>query len=263
VADAEVSSGEYAIATLLGEYPADVVRELEQPGMIPASPNAVAAGLPLDLLRRRPDIEEAEREIASANAGIGVATADLFPQLIATGAIGFQQGTLGAATLGQHIWSAGPSVVWPLLDFGQLDARVQIADVRTRDALERYKATIEDAVQQVDSASARLRAAQQSVQHLSDALVASQQAVTLATQRYNRGLTDYLNVVEAERALYTIEEQYVATQADVDAQFIELYRDLGGGWQEFQKLPPIHRPLPAVVAIFKDTLARTDPLKGP
>jgi len=263
IVDAQVSSGEYAIATLLGDYPEDLVRELRPPRMIPSVPTAISPGLPLDLLRRRPDVEEAEREIASANAGIGIATANLFPQLVATGAIGFQRGTLGAATLGEHIWSAGPGVLWPLLDFGQLDARVQIADVRTRAALEQYKATIEQAVRQVDSAVARLRAAQLSVKSLGDALVASQQAVKLATERYDRGLTDYLNVVQAERAEYSIEEQYVGTQALQAEQFIELYRDLGGGWQRFGKLPPIRRPLPAVIAIFRDTLARTDPLKDP
>ena len=117
-------------------------------------------------------------------------------------------------------------------------------------------------MRQVDSSVVRFDAAQQSVKSLGDALVASQQAVTLATERYQRGLTDYLNVVDAERAEYSIEEQYAATQAAVDDQFIQLYRDLGGGWQGFQRLPPIRRPLPAVVAIFRDTLARPNPLKG-
>jgi NodT family efflux transporter outer membrane factor (OMF) lipoprotein len=262
IIDAEVSSGEYALATLLGEYPEDLVHELATPRMIPAAPTPISPGLPLDLLHRRPDVEEAEREIASANAGIGVATAGLFPQLFATAAIGAQQGTLGVATVGEHIWSAGPGVVWPLLDFGQLDARVQIADVRTRAALENYKGTIEQAVRQVDSAVARLSAAQRSIKSLGEALVASQQAVTLATERYQRGLTDYLNVVEAEHAEYSIEGQYAETQAAVDDQLIALYRDLGGGWQGFQTLPPIRRPLPAVVAIFRDTLARSRPLEG-
>ena len=262
IIDAEVSSGEYALATLLGEYPEDLAHELARPRMIPTVPTTISPGLPLDLLRRRPDVQESEREIGSANAGIGIATADLFPQLFATAGIGAQQGTLGAATLGEHIWSAGPGVVWPLLDFGQLDARVQIANVRTRAALESYRATIEQAVQQVDSATVRFGAEQRSVRSLGDALVASQQAVTLATERYQRGLTDYLNVIEAERAEYSIEGQYAETQAGVDEQFIELYRDLGGGWQGFQKLPPIRRPLPAVVAIFRDTLARSNPLTG-
>jgi NodT family efflux transporter outer membrane factor (OMF) lipoprotein len=262
IVNAEVSSGEYAIAALLGEYPEDLDTELSHPGMIPLVSTKISPGVPLDLLRRRPDIEQAERQIASANAGVGIATADLFPQVIATGSIGFQQGSLAGATVGQHIWSAGPGAIWPLLDFGELDARVQIANVETRAALERYKATIQTAVQQVDSATARLLATEQSVGSLADALTASQRAATLANQRYNRGLSDYLNVVDAQREQYSIEEQYVAMQAQVDEQYIELYRDLGGGWQAYQKLPPIPRPLPAVLAIFKDTLGATSPLKG-
>jgi len=263
ILNAEVSSGEYAIATLLGQYPEDLVAELSTPAMIPAVPGSVSTGLPLDLLRRRPDVQEAERAIASENAGIGIATADLFPQVIATGGIGFQQGVIGTSTVGQHIWSAGPGVIWPLLDFGQLDARVQIANVRTQAALENYKATVETAVREVDSDAARFLAAESSIASLNEALVASQRAVTLANERYNRGLTDYLNVVAAEDAEYSIEEQYIQTQAGVDDQLVQLYRDLGGGWQGFQKVPPIARPLPAIMAIFRDTLARTDALKDP
>ncbi len=263
IVNAEVSSAEYAIATLLGRYPEDLVAELSKPAMIPAVPGTVSAGLPLDLLRRRPDVQEAERQIGSANAGIGVATADLFPQVIATGGLGFQQGTTGTSTLGQHIWSAGPGVIWPLLDFGQLDARVQIANVRTQAALENYKATVQSAVRQVDSAAAQFVAELHSVASLNDALVASQRAVTLANERYNRGLTDYLNVVDAENAEYSLEMQYTETEADVDDQFIELYRDLGGGWQGFQQIPPISRPLPAILALFRDTLGRQNPLKDP
>lgn len=261
IVNAEVSAGIYAIATLLGEYPEALVKELSRPGMIPAVPTTVSPGLPLDLLRRRPDIEEAERQIASANAGIGIATAELFPEVIATGALGFQQGSTGTATLGQHIWSAGPGVVWPLLDFGMLDARVQIANFRTRAALENYKATIQTAVRQVDTSLARFNATEQSLGRLDDALTASKRAVTLATARYNRGIIDYLNVVDAQREEYGIEEQFVATQAAVDDQYIDLYRDLGGGWQPFQDVPSVPRPLPAVIAIFKDTLARSNPLK--
>ncbi|HTT04218.1 MAG TPA: efflux transporter outer membrane subunit [Steroidobacteraceae bacterium] len=263
IIEAQMNAGEYTIATLLGEYPEDLVGTLSKPSMIPALPAGISTGMPLDLLRRRPDVQEAERDIARANARIGIATAELFPEFIATGAIGFQQGSLAGAALGQHIWSAGPGAIWPLLDFGQLDAQVQIANVATQAALENYKATIEQAVRQVDTAVAQLTAAEASLRSLSDALVAAQRAVTLANQRYNRGLTDYLNVVEAERAEYTIEEQYASTQASIDDQFIQLYRDLGGGWQQFQNIPAISRPVPAIVAIFKDTLARRDPLKSP
>lgn len=263
VVNAEVSAGEYAIATLLGEYPEDLAQQLSKPEMIPVAPASALPGLPIDLLRRRPDVLEAEREVASADAGIGIVTADLFPQVIVTAGIGFQRGSTGSTTLGQHIWSAGPGVIWPLLDFGTLDARVQIANFETRAALERYKETIETAVQQVDSATTRFSAAEQSIASLATALAAGQRAVTLATQRYNRGLTDYLNVVDAEREEYSIEEQYISNASGADDQFIELYRDLGGGWQGYQKIPSISRPLPAIMAVFKDTLARPDPLRDP
>jgi len=104
-----------------------------------------------------------------------------------------------------------------------------------------------------------ITAAEQSLGSLSDARTASRRAVTLATARYNRGIIDYLNVVDAQRQEYAIEEQVVMTQASVDDQYIELYRNLGGGWQGFHKIPPTPRPLPAVLAIFKDTLARGNP----
>ncbi|HUN73394.1 MAG TPA: efflux transporter outer membrane subunit [Steroidobacteraceae bacterium] len=261
--EAQIKYGEYTIATLLGQYPEDLLAELAPAQMIPSVPATAATGMPVDLLRRRPDIQQAERELASATAGIGVATADLFPQFIVTGAIGFQRGVVGTADVGKHIWSVGPGAVWPLLDFGQLDAQVQVATLQTRARLTSYKALIQTAVQQVDSDVDSFAAQQASLKSLGDALVASQRAVTLANQRYDRGLTDFLNVVDAEREEYAIQEQYVDAQASVDDQFVLLYRDLGGGWQDFQKLPGIVRPLPAVLAIFRDTLARSDPLHDP
>jgi outer membrane protein TolC len=85
--------------------------------------------------------------------------------------------------------------------------------------------------------------------------------VTLANERYQRGLTDFLNVVDAERQEYDIEEQYAATQVAAAEGFIELYRSLGGGWQNYQQLPAIHRPAPAIIAAFERVLTRDDPLK--
>ncbi|HLJ38569.1 MAG TPA: efflux transporter outer membrane subunit [Steroidobacteraceae bacterium] len=260
--DAQVRAAEYTLATLLGLYPEDLVRELDVPGMVPSVPSAVDAGLPPDLLRRRPDIQQAERELAGATARIGIATADLFPSLAVTGAIGFQRQSLkGQPVLGQHIWSLGPAAVWPLLDFGALDAQVEIADLQTRAQLVRYKQTIQEAVREVDTSYALFGAEQVSIGKLGTALVAGQRAVSLANERYERGLTDFLNVVDAERAEYVLEEQYAETQVAAAEQFIALYRGLGGGWESYQKLPPIHRPEPAIIAMFQRTLSRSNPLK--
>jgi NodT family efflux transporter outer membrane factor (OMF) lipoprotein len=260
--NAQVRAAEYAIATLLGLYPEELVKELSSAGMVPAVPAAVDPGLPPELLRRRPDIQESERELAGATARIGIATADLFPSLALTGASGFQRQSLkGQPVLGEHIWSVGPTAVWPLLDFGALDAQVEIADLQTRALLVRYKQTIQEAVREVDTSYALFGAEQQSLAKLGTGLVAAQRAVTLANERYERGVTDFLNVVDAERQEYELQEQYAETQVATAEQFVALYRSLGGGWEAYQKLPPIHRPEPAIIAMFQRTLSRSNPLK--
>ncbi|HWW81101.1 MAG TPA: efflux transporter outer membrane subunit [Steroidobacteraceae bacterium] len=256
--EAQVSAAQYTIATLLGLYPEDLIKELTPPAMIPSVPAVVQSGLPLDLLRRRPDISQAERELAAYTARIGVATANLFPQLSISGAIGFQRQALGNPVIGRHIWSAGPSASWSLLDFGALDAQVEIARLRTREQLVNYKRTIQNAVKEVDTTWDAYGAEQERVSKLGDALIASQRAVTLANERYTRGLTDFLNVVDAERQAYDIEEQYSDAQVSVDEQFIALYRSLGGGWEKYQELPPVHIPQPAIVAAFHRVFARGD-----
>ncbi|HYX74917.1 MAG TPA: efflux transporter outer membrane subunit [Steroidobacteraceae bacterium] len=260
--EAEMRAAEYTIAVLLGAYPEDMVKELSASAMVPSVPGAVVVGLPVELLRRRPDIHQAERELAGANARIGIATANLFPSVFVSGSLGFQrQQAPGLPTIGQHIWSLGAGAAWPLLDFGQLDAQVEIADLQTRALLVNYKKTIQEAVREVDTNVGRYGAEQVSLSKLETALVASQRAVTLANERYERGLTDYLNVVDAERQEYDIEEQYTSAQVAAAEDFIELYRSLGGGWENYQALPPIHHPEPAIIAMFQRVLSRSDPLK--
>ena len=249
---AQVSAGQYTLATLLGRFPEDLVAELAPAGMIPGTPELAPAGLPLQLLRQRPDIQQAERELAAASARIGVATADLFPDVAVTAAIGFQRQGLGTdPAVGQHIWSAGPAVLWPLLDFGTLDAQVDIADLRTRALLVGYRKTIQSAVGEVDTALSRFAAEQARLAKLELAVTASQRAMTLAQERYDRGLTDYLNVVDAQRQDYEIQIEYLEAQTSADDRFVDLYRSLGGGWQHYQQVPDIRRPQPAIIAAFR------------
>jgi len=158
--------------------------------------------------------------------------------------------------IGQHLWAAGPAAAWSLLDFGALDAQVEIARLRTRAQLVTYKRTIQNAVREVDTTWDDYAAQQDRLARLDEALVASQRAVTLANERYTRGLTDFLNVVDAERQEYDIEEQYSEAQVAVAEQFISLYRALGGGWENYQALPPVHVPQPAIIAMFHRVLAR-------
>ncbi len=258
----QISAAQYAIAVLLGQFPEELAKELAKPELIPQIPDQVDAGLPLDLIRRRPDVLEAERLLAGATARIGVATASLFPQLALSAGGGYQGQGLGVTPVSNRfIWSAGAGAIWPLLDFGTLDALVNLADLRTHELLINYKQTVLRAVQEVDSAMSGYAAQQDRLRNLGEALAASQRAVSLASQRYDRGLTDFLNVVDAERQQYDLEEQYAAAQVAVGEQFVALYKGLGGGWEQYQSFPPIRQPQPAIVAAFRRLLNPDDPLK--
>jgi NodT family efflux transporter outer membrane factor (OMF) lipoprotein len=258
--EAQVSAAQYALAVLLGEYPESVVQELAKPTLIPSMPGAAAPGVPLDLLKRRPDIQQAERELAAATARIGVATANLFPQVSLVASIGSQsQGWGTTPEIGKHIWSFGPGAAWPLLDFGALDAEVDIADLQAHLQLLNYRRTIINAVQEVDTALDAYTAQQDRLKNLGDAMVAGQRAVDLATERYDRGLTDFLNVVDAERQFYDLQLQYTVAQIAQGEQFVQLYKSLGGGWQDYQTIPAIRRPQPAVIAAFRRVLSRSTP----
>ena len=249
---AQIDAARYVVAILIGEFPENLGSELKKPGMLPVLPNRVRAGLPIDLLRRRPDIVEAERQLASATAQIGVATADLFPQVAVAAAAGRQTGV--SPFIISSIWSVGPAFSAPLLDFGRLDAIVERADYRSRELFFAYKQTVLNAVRDVDTAVDAYVAQQARLKHLADALAAARRAVTLATERFDRGLTDSLNVIDAQRQQYLIEQEYVLAQQGAADQFVTLHKSLGAGWEDYQIFPPIRRPLPAVAAAFRSLL---------
>ena len=122
-----------------------------------------------------------------------------------------------------------------------------------------YRKTILSAVQEVDSALDAYSAEQDRLKNLGDAMLAAQRAVDLATERYNRGLTDYLNVVDAERQFYELQVEYTAAQVAQGEHFVQLYKSLGGGWQNYQAVPDIRRPQPAIIAAFRRVLTSSSP----
>jgi NodT family efflux transporter outer membrane factor (OMF) lipoprotein len=253
---AQIDASRHAISVLLGLFPEDLAKELAKPGPMLALPAKIPVGQPIDLLRRRPDIREAERRLAAANARIGVATADLFPTVIITGAAGAQGGVRSSSAVPLTlIGSIGPSVYWPLLDFGALDAQIEIADLQTHEALVAYKQAILMAVRQVDDAITSYRAQQERLKSLDQALAAARQATQIATKRYDRGLTDFLNVLDAERQKFDLEARHIATRQTAADDLVALYKALGGGWSLNEPLPPIRTPLPAAIAAAKHLLA--------
>jgi len=250
-----IAASQNVIAVLVGQFPEVLAKELAKPGKLPKLPASVPPGLPVELLRRRPDIHAAERQLAAATARIGVATADLFPRVIVSGAFGGQGGVHAPAAIPiTFIGAAGPALYWPVLDFGTLDAIADIAELQADERFAGYKQTILTAVRQVDDAVAAYAAAQERLRNLDRALAGARRATKLASERYERGLTDYLNVLDAERQEFDLEEQFVATQQSAAEQLIALYKALGGGWELHEISPPIKQPQPAIVAAARRML---------
>ena len=257
-----IASNTYAIAVLVGEYPETLVRELQRTRAIPRLPARVPVGLPVDLLRRRPDIREAERLLAAAVAEVGARTADLFPSLLITAAGGAQGGPRsGSAVPITWIGSVGPSINAAILDFGALDAMIEIADYRAHELAAVYKRTILVAVQQVDEANTAYRGYRQSLRSLDIAIEAARQATSVSSDRYDRGLTDFLNVLDAERQQFALEQQRAEVIRLAGDSFVALYKALGGGWPPNEIIPPVRHPDPAVVAAVKRLIQ--DPPRPP
>lgn len=260
---AQIAANAYAIAVLVGDYPENISRRLQRPGAVPHLPARAPAGTPVDLLRRRPDIREAERYLAAAVADIGARTADLFPSVAITAGAGAQTGPRSGSTIPiTWIGSVGPALDAPILDFGALDAKIEIADYRAHELAVAYKQSILTAVQQVDEANAAYQAFRQSLRSLDLALDAARQATRVATERYDRGLTDFLNVLDAERQQFTLEQQRADVIRLAGDSFVGLYKALGGGWPPDEIIPPVRRPDPAVVAAIK-RLAQDPPHPRP
>jgi NodT family efflux transporter outer membrane factor (OMF) lipoprotein len=250
---AGIAHAESRLAELLGTFSSDIAAPLRRPRPLPHLPVRIKAGVPADLLRRRPDIRESERQLAGATARIGVATANLFPTVSFTAGIGVQGGEAStsksaAAPLSGPIWSAGPGGYWPLFDFGRLDALIDIEELAAHEALVNYKRTIVNAVEEVDDALNQYRAQQLRLSHLLTALEQSRKSVTLARERYERGLTDFLYVLDAQRQEFAIEDQTALARESAVIQYVALYKALGGGWELYSELPPLKAPLPALVA---------------
>jgi outer membrane protein, multidrug efflux system len=220
----------HRLAVLLGQEPCALQGEIGN-AVVPPIPPGVPVGLPSDLLRRRPDIRKAERELAAATARIGAATADLFPKFSLTGQGLFQ--SLDAETLfnwPNRQWTIGPTFSWPIFYAGRIRANIHAQNARQEQALARYEKAVLTALEEVENALVSYTKEQQRYSALSDAVAANRLSFTLATERYLKGLANFLDVLDAERSLYSSEDQLVQSEQAVRVNLVALYKALGGGW---------------------------------
>jgi len=222
----------YQLALLLGQPPGALLDELAGAAPIPAAPPAVPVGLPSDLLQRRPDVRQAERQLAAATARVGAAAAELYPKFSLTGDVGLQ--TLSAADwfdAGSRFWTAGPTVQWRIFDAGRIRAGIRVQDARVDQALAAYEQTMLAAFTDVETAMTAYAQEQTRRQSLDHAAQANEQALALAVDLYSHGLADFLRVLESQRALYQSQDALIESQRLVSSDLIALYKALGGGWE--------------------------------
>jgi multidrug efflux system outer membrane protein len=221
----------YSLSILVGEAPGALEAELSTTGSIPGAPPTVPLGVPSDLLRRRPDIRQAEARIHAASARIGVAAAELFPKFTIAGSIGYQ--STDSSTLfdaPSRFWSFGPSAVWHLFATGRLRANVDVQKALQEQEVITYRQTVLNALQEVENALVASTTEQIHRQSLAAAVAANRKAVMLAEKLYTEGLTDFINVLQAQQALYSTENALVQSTAAVSTDLVALYKALGGGW---------------------------------
>jgi NodT family efflux transporter outer membrane factor (OMF) lipoprotein len=229
--ETEIRQTIHRLSVLLGKEPGTLSAELTPPGNVPAVVPIVPVGLPSDLLRRRPDIRRAERQLAAATARIGEATADYFPKFSLTGSIGQQsQKATKFFDEGSTFWSFGPGISWSAFNAGRVRSNIGVQNELQRQALISYQSVILSSMEEVEDALIAYDREQSRRLELAEAVAANRRAVDLANQLYDRGLVDFLNVLNAQQALFLSEDQLVQSDAAVSSNLVALYKALGGGW---------------------------------
>jgi len=221
----------YALSILLAKPPGALIEEMSIDKPIPVNPPVVPVGLPSDLLKRRPDIQRAQREFAAATARIGVATADLFPKFSLTGMGGFE--SLSADNwfdYASRYASVGPTVQWELFEAGRIRANIRVQNARQEQALDSYQQIVLTALQDVENALTAYAKEQIRRESLAQSEQANKRALDLSSQLYKNGLTDFLHVLDSQRSFDTAQDALVQSDQTVALDLVQLYKALGGGW---------------------------------
>ncbi|CAI8765075.1 outer membrane protein, multidrug efflux system [Pseudomonas sp. IT-P253] len=219
------------IATLLGERPDKLSVDLS-PKALPAIAKALPIGNPGELLQRRPDILSAERKLASATARIGVATADLFPQVSLSGFLGFTAGRGSQiGTPAANAWTLGPSITWAAFDLGSVRARLRAADADAEGALATYEQQVLLALEESENAFSDYGKRQQRLISLIRQSESSRAAADLAEIRYREGTVDFLVLLDAQRERLAAEDTQAQAEVELYSGIVAIYKALGGGWQ--------------------------------
>ena len=230
--EAAVTRGMLRLGVLTGQAPEALLPQLSSAQPLPALPVAQNIGTPELLLRRRPDIRVAERNLAAATAQIGVAVGDLFPRVTFLGRWGFDAvNSSDLGNTGTETYSFGPSISWAAFDLGRVRQRIHQREAATDGALARYEQTVLQALEETDASLTAYSKAIVKQQHLQASASASLEAARLARARYESGVADFLQVLDAERTALAAEDQLARSETQTATALLATYKALGGGFR--------------------------------
>jgi len=230
--ESDIATAIHRLSVLIGRQPAELYQELITRKDLPALPELASIGHPEDLLRRRPDIRVAERQLAAATARQGVAVADLFPRITFGGSIGYlSTSTAEFGDADTRYYSFGPSFSWAAFDLGRVRARIDQADARAQASLANYERTVLNALEETESAFVHYSRALERQARLQIAVFASDKAADLARLRYRNGIDSFLTVLDSERRQLEAQDALAAASTDTAVSLVAVYKSLGGGWE--------------------------------
>lgn len=223
-----IAKTENVLSTLLGRLPRKfkVDSNLDNQTIPPDIP----AGLPASLLERRPDIVQAEYLVQAQTARIGIAEAMRLPSISLTGILGVASDDLSTLTEGGAAWSIGGSLFGPLFNFGKNARRVEVEEERTKQALYSYENTVLLAFREVEDALVEIQTYRKQITAVERKFKAAQNAAFLSNERYDKGVTSYLEVLDTQRTLFNVELEFSELRQDYLNAYVKLYKALGGGW---------------------------------
>lgn len=231
VLESRVREAQYQIGVLVGRPPAAVATELDSIGGLPALPPVVSIASPDSIVRKRPDVAAAERQLAVERALVGAAKADYLPRVTLGGNAGYTSASFGGlGETGTFRYAVGPIISWPALNLGRVKARVDESQAREAEAQAQYTQTVLRALQEVEASLVRYRTARARVERIDDAARASERAADLARLRFSGGVADFLQVLDAERTQLEAQDQLAQSRTEAATAYTALYRALGGNW---------------------------------
>ncbi len=228
-----------SLCVLLGRTPSELEEELAGGSGIPTAPAQVVIGVPADLLRRRPDVRSAERAAAFQSEQIGIAVADLFPSISLAGSLGYEASDAGNLSLGTDnlftsdafIWSLGPSLNWPIFNYGRIRSNIRVQDAAYQEAAVNYQNTVLQAAAEVESALHGFLKAREQLAYLTESAESGRQSLDLSMIQYKEGETDFLRVDIAAANLARQQDSQATLEGLVASNLIDAYKALGGGWE--------------------------------